>query len=532
METGPGMPMLAVRFEDPELGFCVVDRHGTVVEANTRAVTLGVVTGRRFVDLLDPADVTTVLPLLAATRQVRCVVRLGGARLSLSLAGLAGDGHRVIRLLGAPGTAPLPTGRAIVVAALRQALDQLGGEGRAVALLVADLDRFRAVNDALGRPAGDEVLDSVTDRLRSMLPPPHLVVRLGGDEFAVVAPALGAPTEAAELAERIRRSLDHPVRIAGAEVAVAISIGVAVADDPGRTPEELLREADAAMFAAKTAGRNRVAVADGGRRSVGDGSGLEGELARAIDEGGLLLHYQPEVSFRTGRVLSVEALVRWQHPRRGLLGPAAFVPVAEQNGLIVPLGTWVLEEACRQAAVWRQRAGADVPVRVNLSAVQLTEPDVAARVAAALDRTGCPPNRLCLEVTETMLLGRPDEARRRLEELRDLGVRVAIDDFGTGYSSLSYLKDLPVELLKIDKSFVDGVHRGERDRAIVVAVAHLALALGMEVTAEGVEDFEQMFTLQRLGVERGQGFLFARALAADQVEELFDRDLLRALNAG
>lgn len=253
-------------------------------------------------------------------------------------------------------------------------------------------------------------------------------------------------------------------------------------------------------------------------------------LRRALQRRELVVWYQPEVSFRTGKVTSVEALIRWEHPTDGLIFPGDFIPLAEATGLVVPIGWWVLDEACRQAQQWRNTCGpnGDVTVRVNLSARQLAEADAVERVAQVLAETGCPPEMLCLEVTESMLLADPVEAQRQLSALRSLGVELAIDDFGTGYSSLKYLKQLPVQILKIDKSFVDGLLLDPQDRAIVAAVIHLALAIGMEVTAEGVELPEQMFELQRLGCRRGQGYLFGKAAPAPEITSLFGADLVEA----
>ena len=529
--TAFGLPPLSLRFDDPELGVVVITAEGAVVAVNEVARRMGATVGSPVRPAVDPAsaDVGIGAVHAASTAPIPVLVRDAGPPVSALVVARAADGRTALRLLPVPAPSA-SRGRDVVSMVARQALDDADASGL-VAVLLCDLDRFRLVNDSLGHDVGDLLLAQAAARLAGFFPPPHRVVPLGGDEFAVVCVGLADEDAARLMAERVRNGMTEPYQVAGRSMVVGMSVGVAVADTADTTPEELLRGAGTALHRAKKSGRARVAVADAAlRASAAQRLDLESELRRALLHNEFTLHYQPEVSFRTGHVLSVEALVRWQHPRRGLLGPGGFVPVAEEIGLIGELGTWVLREACRQAARWSDGAAARATVRVNLSAVQLADPEVVTVVRDVLTVSGCPPERLCLEVTETMLLARPDEARARLADLRAIGVRIAIDDFGTGYSSLAYLKDLPVQLLKVDKSFVDGVVDGERDRAVVAAVVHLGLALGMEVTAEGVEHPEQVFTLQRLGVERGQGFLFARAVPADQVELLFGVDLLGALS--
>ena len=391
-----------------------------------------------------------------------------------------------------------------------------GGDGE-VAVMFLDLDRFKNVNDSLGHASGDALLVEAAGRIGGCLRPGDTVARLGGDEFAVLLEDAGGEAGAVEVSGRIAVALAPPVEVGGGEVFVTPSIGVTLAVPGEGTPDDLLREADAAMYEAKARGRDRHAVFRPEMRAASVGRlELEGDLRRALGDPGraFRLFYQPQVRLRDGGVAGFEALVRWEHPSRGLLLPGEFVPLAEETGLIVPLGLWVLREACRQAGEWRSlRAGAGRPpltMSVNLSARQLREPALAGAVAEALGASGTGPEDLVLEITESILVEDLRSAVPALRALRSSGVRIAIDDFGTGYSNLSYLKRLPVDHLKLDRSIVAGIDRDRTDLALAASALALARALGLGVVAEGVETRGEAEKLGELGCELGQGFYWRR----------------------
>ena len=404
--------------------------------------------------------------------------------------------------------------RALLMAVLDQAVDGLGAHPGHLALLFLDLDRFKLVNDSLGHATGDELLCRVADRLMGVLRPGDVLARLGGDEFTVLLP--DADVDAAvRVAARLQESLAAPVDVGGVSFEVRASIGVVETDRP--TPAaDLLRWADAALYQAKDLGRNRVCTFDEVLRAeVSERSELDRELSRALDRDEMEVHYQPEVDLLTGRTVGVEALVRWHHPSRGLLPAGRFVPLAEENGTIVPLGRWVLGRAAATAAGWIEGGLVDEEfvVRVNLSARQLDQPGLAEEVAELLARTGLDPGRLCLEITETALMRDAGVGLRVLTALRGVGVRLAVDDFGTGYSSLSFLKRFPLDVLKIDRSFVDGLPDAPEDVAIATTILSLARSLGLSVTAEGVETDAQRRALVGLGCPRAQGYPLGRPMA-------------------
>ncbi|RMH79774.1 MAG: EAL domain-containing protein [Actinomyces sp.] len=402
------------------------------------------------------------------------------------------------------------------VAEVQAALER----GERCAVLVLDIDRFKVVNDSLGHSAGDELLVRCADRVRLSLRPGDRVCRLGGDEFAILLAGPVDEAVAAAVADRLLELLRDPVEVGDTEVFPSASLGVAFAE-PGDAVEDLLRHADVAMYQAKSRGRDRWEVFDRDlREAVVERVRTETDLRRAIDNGQLEVHYQPEFMLATGEIVGAEALVRWRHPERGLLAAGSFIELAEETGLVVDLGRWVLETATRQARAWRA-AGRDLVVRVNLSARQL-RPAVVDEVAAALEASGLEAGALCLELTETAIMDDVAESERLLGALRELGVRLAVDDFGTGFSSLAYLKRFPVDILKIDRTFVDGVGVDPDDTAIVRSVIGLARTLKLDVVAEGIEDATQVDELLRLGCGRGQGFHLARPAPADEVELLFD----------
>ena len=412
------------------------------------------------------------------------------------------------------GLTGLPN-RALLLDRLEVALARSGRSGSPVAVLFLDLDRFKVVNDSLGHAMGDRLLVEVADRLRRVARAGDTVARVGGDEFVVCCEGLAGDDGASAMAARMCAAVAEPLELDGVELFVTTSVGIAHAED-GQDAATLLRDADAALYRAKERGKNRAEVFDDDvRATVAERMAIESALHRAVERGELRLHYQPVVDLDDGSVDGVEALLRWEHPERGLLGPGAFIPVAEETGLIVPIGEWVVREACR----WRASLPAEerVQVSVNLSARQLMAPDVVDTVARALADTATPPSGLCLEVTESVFVADMELARSRLSELRDLGVVLAIDDFGTGYSSLAYLRSFPLDVVKLDRGFVADLGTSTLDAEIVGAVVRMATALGLTVVAEGVEDEAQLAGLRAVGCTRAQGFLFARPLPAEEL---------------
>jgi diguanylate cyclase (GGDEF)-like protein/PAS domain S-box-containing protein len=418
--------------------------------------------------------------------------------------------------------------RSLLLDRLSQAVARLGRADTRLGVLFFDLDHFKVINDSLGHDAGDRVLQAVAARVAGVLRPTDTLARLGGDEFVVVCEALEGPDDASAVADRIARALAPPIDEGEDELIVGASIGVVVTGDDHADPAGLIRDADAAMYRAKEQGRGRAELFDEGMRvRVVGRLRQERALRRALQRDELRVHYQPVVSLPDLGVTGVEALVRWEHPERGLLAPAEFVPLAEETGLILELGDWVLAEACRQAAAWTGVLGEDrtLEVAVNLSTKQLSQADLAKRVAALLERYGLPPAQvaLCLEITESLMLEDPMVTGGLLGDLARLGVRLAIDDFGTGYSSLAYLRRFPVHTLKVDRSFVSGLGLDADSRAVVAAIVELAHALGLEVVAEGVEEQVQLQALVDLGCDRAQGFLFAHPAPPEALAELLSR---------
>jgi diguanylate cyclase (GGDEF)-like protein/PAS domain S-box-containing protein len=407
--------------------------------------------------------------------------------------------------------------RLLLVDRLRHAIARgVRHDGPPPVVMFLDLDRFKLVNDSLGHGAGDELLICVADRLRSVLRTSDTLSRFGGDEFVILCEGMASQDAVMALAERAMTAIDAPFVINGEQFHIGVSIGVAFVDDDGPSPEELLGDADYAMYLAKArSGQGRVQLFDQATRAVArQRVHTETALARALERDELVVFYQPIVETASRRWVGVEALLRWQHPTRGLLLPVDFLDVAEQTGLIVPIGQWVLSEACSQVQHWNADLPVDdhLAVSVNLSGRQLTEPDLADTIGSTLQSAGIDPRalRLVLEVTETLLPADEDEARRRLIELHELGIQLAIDDFGTGYSSLRYVRDLPISTIKIDRSFVSGLGQSDHDEAIVNAVTQLARTLGLRVVAEGVETEAQFAFLSRVGCDYSQGYLFGR----------------------
>jgi diguanylate cyclase (GGDEF)-like protein/PAS domain S-box-containing protein len=387
-----------------------------------------------------------------------------------------------------------------------------------VAVLFLDLDRFKVVNDSLGHSAGDRLLVTVADRLSSLMGPSDVVARFGGDEFTILCHEVSSEETVELIAERIAAAIARPVVLIEGEVFVTASIGIALSGTGADTPETLLRDADVAMYHAKERGRDRAELFDAREHHrVVDDLRTGNALHRAIERGELRVHYQPMIDLTAGSLVGFEALIRWEHPERGLVPPMEFVPLAEETGLIVPLGVWALEQACRQAMRWHEAITAVTPdapplsMSVNLSPRQLAEPALPNDVARVLHDTGIPPAALWLEITESTLMRDAESALSALNALQALGLHLAVDDFGTGYSSLAYLERLPVEALKIDRSFTAGVGVRKDSTAIVGAVVGLAGALQLSTVAEGIETPAQLQQLRGLGCEVGQGFLFGPA---------------------
>lgn len=405
-----------------------------------------------------------------------------------------------------------------------------------LAVMFIDLDRFKRINDTLGHAVGDMLLQEVSSRLGQCVRSSDAlarvaedtdgadgtsVARLAGDEFTAMLDGLAHPEDAARVANRILAELARPFVLDGEEVVVTSSVGIALYPGDGEQAEILLQHADVAMYQAKQQGKNTYQFFAGEMNTAAvERLKMESELRYALERGELLLHYQPKVDVSSGRITGVEALMRWQHPERGLVPPGKFIPVAEETGLIVAMGEWVLEEACRQKKAWRDAGLPALSMAINLASPSFRKPDLVERVAAALRSYGVPPAELCLEATESILMRDADVTMGTLNRLSELGVRLSIDDFGTGYSSLSYLRRFPIHQLKVDRSFVNEVTESADDAAIVAAIVSLARSLNLEVVAEGVETVEQVQCLAQQGCRTMQGFYFSKPLPVAELTRL------------
>ncbi len=538
--------LFRIAFEEAPIGMCITDVEGVVMRANHSlgrilGYTPEALVGVRMADLTHPDDVAMSQAELARLKETgvegyriekRYIHRDGRTvwtSLSVSLVRDA-DGNPLYtvgqtediterkaiadRLAHAAIHDPL-TGlpnRVLFMDRLQHALTRAERRGTRVGVVFLDLDRFKLVNDSLGHTAGDRLLVAVADRLRGALRPSDTVARFGGDEFVVLCDDVLGEDATVEIASRMAHAVARPVLLPEGEVFVTASIGVAVSGRPGDSADNLLRDADTAMYRAKDQGRARTEVFDERTHDRAVHHLRTGnDLHRALQRGEFEVHYQPVVDLETGRVSGFEALVRWQHPTRGLVHPGDFISLAEETGLIVPLGAWVLEEACRQVVEWQHHrpAGArPLTISVNLSPRQLAEPTLHDEVTRILAETGIDPDAVWLEITESTLMHDAESAVSTLRALRLLGVHLSVDDFGTGYSSLSYLKRFPVEALKVDRSFVDGLGHEPGDSAIVTAVVTMAHALGLRAVAEGLETPVQLGELRTLGCDMAQGFLF------------------------
>jgi diguanylate cyclase (GGDEF)-like protein len=411
--------------------------------------------------------------------------------------------------------------RALLHDRVEHALASIARTGRSVALCFGDLDGFKTVNDTLGHHVGDTVLVRASRLLSSIVRPGDTVARLGGDEFAVLMVDVERPDVAVDFAHRIVGVLRDAPDFEGNQVGLSISVGVAFGE-PGKSTEQLLSEADSAMYEAKESGKNCVEVFRTSMRSrMLERLDMTNGFRWALGRSEFFLEYQPIISLIDNRLRGVEALVRWSHPNLGEVEPLRFIPIAEETGFIVPLGRWVLIEACEQLAAWESAGDQDLTMSVNLSRRQLISPHLADEVRMALALSGIDPHRLMLEITETVLMENPERATQALSELRELGIRIAVDDFGTGYSSLSHLQSFPVDVLKIDKSFIDTlVNDDPGSSALVTAIIGLARSLGLEVIAEGIEHESQFQRLIDLGCDQGQGFHMSRPLGGQAAESL------------
>lgn len=399
------------------------------------------------------------------------------------------------------------------------------------AVLFLDLDRFKIVNDSLGHIAGDELLVAVARRLEACLRSTDVVSRtgdrstvsrFGGDEFVILVSGLAEPSNATLVADRIQSMLNEPLSLHGHEVSISASIGIAVSTAESQTADDMLRDADTAMYQAKAAGKSRWCLFDQSmRKQAVERLAVEEDLRRSIERKELKVHYQPIVELPSRRILGMEALLRWVHPTRGVVSPADFIPIAEEIGFIVEMGTWVLEEACRQTRTWQLEypAHESMFVSVNVSTKQF-EPTLIDRVKDCLKRTGLSPQCLKLEITESAIMTEPKAAESILNRLREMGVQVSLDDFGTGYSSLSYLQNFKIDTLKIDRSFIARLGGVDGSDEIVRTIVNLAHNLGMQVTAEGIEDAAQHSRLRALSCECGQGYLYSRPVPEESMETL------------
>ena len=417
--------------------------------------------------------------------------------------------------------------RTLFMERLAQAILRTERRKLSTAVLFLDMDRFKVVNDSLGHESGDNLLVQVAKRLRGCLRPEDTVARLGGDEFVILFEDLATINDGLRVAERVSESMKEPFRLQDQDIFATCSMGLALCTLASTLPPDLVRDAEVAMYRAKAKGEGSIEIFDPSMNAQAmERFKIEGELRRALEREEFVLFYQPLVSLRTGFVEGWEALVRWKHPDKGMVPPLNFIPLAEETGLIVPIGKWVLEEAMRQASAWHDNFPTEPPrlMNVNISGRQFQQRELIATVTDALESSGFQASCLKLEITESVMMRDPQASLDAMNVFRGLDIHLVIDDFGTGYSSLSYLKRFPVDTLKVDKSFVDGLGKDAESTAIVGAVISLAKSLGMRVTAEGIETREQLEQLRALNCDQGQGYYFSRPLPAAQAEELLAKN--------
>ncbi len=411
--------------------------------------------------------------------------------------------------------------RMLLIDRLEHAMAQADSDGHALWVLFVDLDRFKRINDSLGHKAGDAVLKSVAQRMQAQLRPADTIARLGGDEFVLVLPDWPAGSLSLGLVQRMMDAVRAPYAANGNAILISCSVGIAVYPGDASTAELLVERADVAMYRAKEAGRNSAHFYKAEMNALAmNRLRMESDLRSALQTNEFVLHYQPQMDLDSGRIVGVEALLRWQHMRPGLRQPAEFIGVAEEIGLIVPIGDWVLNQACLQAVAWQRAGLPPMHMAVNLSARQFAQPGLVAAVSAALERSGLQPSLLEIEITESMMMTDVEQAVATLADLKRLGVRVAVDDFGTGHSSLYYLKRFPIDVLKIDRSFVRDIVSDADDAAIVAAIISLAHSLDMTVVAEGVEHADQLIYLARCGCDTMQGYMISPPMRAEALDPL------------
>ncbi len=467
------------------------------------------------------------LPIEMSAMGVYARTESGGRGKFLGTYGIARDiteRKRAEEIISYQANHDLLTGlpnRTLLKDRLSLAISHSRRNSQSLAVLFLDLDRFKLINDTLGHVAGDELLQSVSSRLKDCLREGDTLARVGGDEFMLLLPEVRTDEDAAKVAQKIIEVLKHPFTIDGHDVFVSVSIGVAIYPRDGKTLDSLIKNADIAMYHIKERGKDGMQFfSQHMNATLSRYLSLESGMRKALELNQFRVYYQPQVDIVSGQVVGLEALIRWQHPTRGLLPPMEFVPLAEENGLIIPIGDWLLSTACEQIARWRDAGLPHVRVAVNLSALQVEQPSFVERVISVLDQYGLPGSALELEITENVIMKDMDIVVQKLRQLSSRGIRIAIDDFGTGYSSLSYLRKLPIHTLKIDRSFVHDIRHESGDGSIVTAIVAMAKGLRLKLIAEGVEHQAQLDYLRALGCHEMQGFLFSRPLEASQARRL------------
>ncbi len=440
--------------------------------------------------------------------------------------------ERIHYLASHDGLTGLPN-RTLFSETLNLAIRQASRYSYEFAVLFIDLDRFKNINDTLGHDAGDKLLQEMALRLNQTLRDTDVVARLGGDEFVVLLPQLDHPNDScAIIARKLLSVLNRPITLQGQECRVTASIGISQYPVDGLDDHTLMRNADIAMYRAKEEGKNNFQFFSEGIRTQSlERLALETSLRRALERNEFLLHYQPKLDLRTGEITGVEALLRWQHPELGMVSPAQFIPLAEETGLIVPIGRWVMQTACAQSQAWQSPDRAPLCMAVNLSARQFTDDDLLGDIAGALSASGLAPHLLELELTESMMMQNHDRASSILKAIKSMGVRLALDDFGVGYSSLAHIKNFPIDTLKVDRSFVRDLPQNSEDRAITQAIIAMGKTLNLTIVAEGVETLEQECFLREHACDESQGFYFSRPIPADQFGELLERHQQRSVIA-
>lgn len=501
------------------MGLAIISMHYTGMEAarvDPAAIctTQGGVDGNWLATLVGAASLSLLtIALLLSVVDSRLATRTASLVRSLSHA------NRKLHHLALHDSLTRLPNRSLLEDRITQAIHAGERHGGGFALMFLDLDRFKTINDSLGHHYGDKLLQGVAERLTSCLRGEDTVARLGGDEFVVLLHEVASPAVASSIAQKLLDTLAAPIVIEGQQQSVSVSVGISMFPDDGRSLRDLMSNADSAMYHAKKAGRaNYQFFAPEMNAAAGERLQLEQALRRALEKNEFALHYQPKVDVATGNLLAMEALVRWNSPERGLVPPNDFIGVSEEIGLIIPLGAWVLREACRQNRAWQDAGLPPMRVAVNLSAYQFRQKDLPEFVGAVLEECGLPAHWLELEVTESVVMHNPVEAKRILQALHEMGIHISVDDFGTGYSSLSYLKQFRLDTLKIDRSFVSDISSNPDDAAIVRSVIALAHSLRLKVIAEGVETDEQLAFLRELGCDEYQGYLRSKPLPAAQFE--------------